>query len=127
MHKLNRWQWAAQVAVIGVGLALNAAQTVLAEVVPITLLHLNDIYEITPVEGGKRGGLARVATLRKQLLAKNRHTFTILAGDAFSPSALGTAKVNGERLAGKQMVVVMNYSSFVMVIVFSPQPSQSCN
>jgi 5'-nucleotidase len=112
MHGLNRWKWTAQVAVISVGLALNAVQTVLAEVVPITLLHLNDIYEITPVEGGQRGGLARVATLRKQLLAKNPHTFTILAGDAFSPSALGTAKVNGERLAGKQMVAVMNAVGF---------------
>lgn len=112
MNGLKRWKWAAQVAVMSVGLALSAAQIGLAEVVPITLLHLNDIYEITPVEGGRRGGLARVATLRKQLLAKNLHTFTILAGDAFSPSALGTAKVQGERLAGKQMIAVMNAVGF---------------
>jgi len=31
-----------------------------------------------------------------------------LSGDLFSPSALGTAKVDGERLAGKQMVAAMN-------------------
>lgn len=32
----------------------------------ITLLQLNDVYEITPVSGGAQGGMARVATLRKQ-------------------------------------------------------------
>ena len=74
----------------------------------ITLLQLNDVYEITPVANGKEGGLARVATLRQQLLAQNPNTYTILAGDMFSPSALGTAKVNGKRLAGKQMVAVLN-------------------
>ena len=82
--------------------------SVRGEQVDITLLHLNDVYEITPIAGGKVGGLARVATLRKRLLAKNPHTFTLLAGDCLSPSALGTAKVNGERLAGKQMIEVLN-------------------
>ena len=79
-----------------------------AGTVDITLLHLNDVYEITPVSGGKAGGLARVATLRERLLAENPRTYTILAGDCFSPSALGTAEVDGERLAGRQMVDVLN-------------------
>ena len=73
-----------------------------------TILHLNDVYEITPVEGGQSGGLARVATLRKRLLAEGRPVLTVLAGDFYSPSALGTARVDGERLAGKQMVAVLN-------------------
>jgi 5'-nucleotidase len=76
--------------------------------VKITLLHINDLYEITPVAGGAQGGLARVATLRKQLLEQNPNTFMILAGDVLSPSALGTATVDGQRLAGKQMVAVLN-------------------
>jgi 5'-nucleotidase / UDP-sugar diphosphatase len=84
----------------------------LAEIVNINLLQLNDIYEITPVEGGTRGGLARVATLRKQLYQANPRTYTFLAGDAFSPSALGTAKINGIPLAGQQMVAVMNALGF---------------
>ncbi|MBW4493768.1 MAG: bifunctional metallophosphatase/5'-nucleotidase [Oscillatoria princeps RMCB-10] len=54
------------------------------------------------------GGLARLATLRKQLLQKNPRTYTILAGDFLSPSALGAAKVNGEPLAGQQIVAVLN-------------------
>lgn len=76
--------------------------------VTVTILQMNDVYEITPIEAGRRGGLARVATLRKRLLEKNPNTLTVLAGDFFSPSAMGTAKVDGERLAGRQMVAVLN-------------------
>ena len=77
-------------------------------IITATLLQLNDIYEITPVQGGKAGGPARVATLLKRLEAENPHTYAILSGDFFSPSAIGTAMVDGERLAGKQMVAVLN-------------------
>ena len=73
-----------------------------------TVLHINDVYEITPVEGGRAGGLARVATLRQRLLAEGAPVLTVLAGDFYSPSALGTARVDGERLAGRQMVAVLN-------------------
>ncbi len=77
-------------------------------IVKLTLLQINDVYEITPISGGKEGGMARLATLRQQLLAQNPNTFMILAGDLVSPSALGTAVVDGERLAGKQMISVLN-------------------
>lgn len=77
-------------------------------IVKLTLLQINDVYEITPVSGGKEGGMARLATLRKQLVAQNPNTYMVLAGDLFSPSALGTAKVEGARLDGKQMVAVLN-------------------
>ncbi len=72
------------------------------------ILQLNDVYEITPVQGGKWGGLARVATVRRHLLCQNPNTLTIISGDFYSPSALGTAKVDNETLAGKQMVAVLN-------------------
>jgi 5'-nucleotidase/UDP-sugar diphosphatase len=74
----------------------------------ITFLHFNDVYEITPVEAGNAGGLARVARLRDTLKAQHPELITTLAGDYVSPSAVGTARVNGERLAGKQMVGVLN-------------------
>lgn len=83
--------------------------------VHINLLQMNDIYEMTPMLNGTQGGLARVSTLKKELQRHNPNTFTILAGDLFSPSALGTAKVLNEQtgqreaLAGKQMVDVMNH------------------
>lgn len=77
-------------------------------VVEVTLLHFNDVYEIGPIDAGEVGGLARVATLRKRLAAENPLTLTVLAGDFLSPSAIGTAVVDGERLAGRQMVAVLN-------------------
>lgn len=86
----------------------TAAPAAWAEIIKVTLLQLNDVYEITPVEGDRWGGLARVATLRQALLADNPNTFTLLAGDFLSPSALGTAKVDGEPLAGAQVVAALN-------------------
>ncbi len=77
-------------------------------VVALTFLQMNDVYELTPVSGGAEGGLARVATLRANLKAENPNTFTVLAGDLLNPSALSTATVDGQRLAGRQMVDVMN-------------------
>lgn len=86
----------------------TTGQAAWAEVIRVTVIQLNDVYEITPVEGGQRGGLARVASLRQQLLADNPNTITVLAGDLISPSALGTARVNGERLAGAHIIATMN-------------------
>ncbi|HYE57632.1 MAG TPA: metallophosphoesterase, partial [Rhodothermales bacterium] len=74
----------------------------------VTILHVNDVYEITPVENGLSGGLARLATLRRQLMSETPHVVTVLPGDFYSPSALGTARVDGEALAGRQMVAVLN-------------------
>lgn len=74
----------------------------------VTLLQINDLYEITPVGGGAWGGPARVATLLRRLEAWNPNTRAVIAGDFFSPSALGTAEVEGEPLAGRQMVAVLN-------------------
>ena len=79
-----------------------------AKPVAVTLVHLNDVYEILPVEGGKSGGLARVATVVRRLKAANPALLTTLAGDYLSPSALGTAIVDGQPLAGRQMVDVLN-------------------
>lgn len=77
-------------------------------VITITFLHTNDIYEIIPVSGGKLGGAARLATLKKQLLADNPNTYLTLGGDLYAPSGMSTAVVDGERLDGLQAVEVMN-------------------
>lgn len=74
----------------------------------VTIIHLNDVYEIMPVEGGKAGGLARVATVIGRLKAGRSPVLTVLGGDYLSPSALGTAIVDGRPLAGRQMVDVLN-------------------
>ena len=73
----------------------------------LTLLHLNDVYEILPSSGTNTGGLARVASLKKDL-SKTRPTFAVLAGDFIEPSPFGFAKVDGERLSGRQMISTLN-------------------
>ncbi|WP_408039636.1 bifunctional metallophosphatase/5'-nucleotidase [Tenacibaculum amylolyticum] len=80
-----------------------------------TILQLNDVYEIAPIQGGKFGGMARVASIYKQLQKENPNTMLVLAGDFLNPSLLGTIKVNGERIRGKQMVEVMNAMNFDLV------------
>ena len=96
----NRW-WI--VACLGV-LAWLAPPPCQAESIRVTLLQINDVYELQ-ARPGTPGGLARVAGLRAKLEQENPgHTFTILAGDALSPSALGMLNVDGEKLAGRQMV-----------------------
>ena len=79
------------------------------------ILQLNDVYEIAPIQGGKYGGMARVATVHENLLKENKNTMLVLAGDFLNPSLIGTMKVNGERVRGKQMVEVMNAMNFDLV------------
>lgn len=80
--------------------------------VEVNLLHVNDVYEISPLEGGKVGGMARLATLRKELIAKNPNTVTILAGDFLNPALISTFKYEGKSIKGKQMVEAMNAVGF---------------
>jgi 2',3'-cyclic-nucleotide 2'-phosphodiesterase (5'-nucleotidase family) len=54
-----------------------------------TFLQMNDVYELIPLSGGKKGGLARVATIRQLLRQENPNTITVMSGDVVSPSALG--------------------------------------
>lgn len=77
-------------------------------IIQINLLQLNDVYEIAPLEGGKFGGMARVATLKKQLLKNNPNTIAFLAGDFLNPSVIGTLKYEGKKIKGRQMVDAMN-------------------
>lgn len=76
-------------------------------IIEVVFLQLNDVYEISPLGDGL-GGLARVATVRKNLLRENPNTFTVLAGDFISPSAAGQLKHEGARLRGRQMIETLN-------------------
>lgn len=68
----------------------------------ITILQLNDVYQVSPVDRGKRGGLARVAALQKQIRQHSPHTLFLLSGDFISPS------VASRLFKGKQMVAALN-------------------
>ncbi|WP_238536505.1 bifunctional metallophosphatase/5'-nucleotidase [Stigmatella aurantiaca] len=78
------------------------------ETVHITLLHLNDVYQFTPLERGSVGGLARVATLRKRTLAESPNTLTLFAGDTLGPSVESLLEVNGKPLHGRHMIDAWN-------------------
>jgi 5'-nucleotidase / UDP-sugar diphosphatase len=80
--------------------------------IEITFLHVNDVYEISPLEGGKLGGMARIATLRKELIQQNPNTLTVLAGDFLNPALISIFKHEGKSIKGKQMVETMNAVGF---------------
>jgi 5'-nucleotidase len=68
----------------------------------LVILQLNDLYDITPVEKGRKGGLARVATLRDRIAAEAPHSIFVLAGDFLSPSTMSSM------FQGSQMVAALN-------------------
>lgn len=76
------------------------AQT--GETVRVTVLHVNDVYQFIPVDGGARGGLARLLTLKKQIKAENPNTIFTLGGDTLSPS------VETRTFRGAQMIDAWN-------------------
>jgi 5'-nucleotidase len=89
---------------------LLAGLSLQGQPVKLTVVQLNDVYEITPVQGGQAGGFARVATLVKQLKAQSPRdcVLVVLAGDFLSPSLYNSVEVNGQRIAGQQMVEAMD-------------------
>jgi 5'-nucleotidase len=88
-------------------LAWGLASAVVAEEVPFTILHFNDVYEIVPLSKDGPRLLARLAALRADLKTENPRTYSVLAGDCFSPSPMMEAKYQGKRLAGRQLVAVL--------------------
>jgi 5'-nucleotidase len=72
--------------------------------VRITLLQVNDVYQFAPVDGGTRGGLSRVSTLRKQIKGEAPNTLFLLAGDTISPS------IESNTYKGQQMIEAWNAS-----------------
>lgn len=67
---------------------------------PLTILQLNDVYSTVPVRD--TGGLARVATLKKQLTQPGHTTLMMLAGDFLSSSVDSTV------FKGEQMIEALN-------------------
>ena len=73
-----------------------------ADLLHVTLLQINDHYVLEPVDGGRRGGMARLATLVRDLKRENPSTIFALAGDTISPS------VESALMRGAQMVTALN-------------------
>ena len=81
----------------------------------ICILQLNDVYEIGPLNQGKEGGMAKVATIVKQQEARYQ-TFVVLAGDFVSPSVIGTTKIDGKRVYGRHMIDLLNKVGVDLVV-----------
>ncbi len=79
-----------------------AAQEPPPKTLRVTLLQLNDVYQISPVDKGRNAGLARVATLRKKVLGESPNTLFLLGGDTISPSVASSI------FKGEQMIAVWN-------------------
>jgi 5'-nucleotidase len=77
-------------------------QTQSSNCVRITLLQVNDVYQFMPVDRGTQGGLARVSTLRKQIMKDSPNTLFLFSGDTISPS------VESIQLKGQQMIDAWN-------------------
>ncbi|HZB28201.1 MAG TPA: metallophosphoesterase, partial [Gemmatimonadales bacterium] len=67
---------------------------------PVRFLSINDVYVIDTMDNG-RGGLARVATVRRRLADQGPVLF-VLAGDFLSPS------LSTKYFQGRQMIDVLN-------------------
>jgi len=82
-----------------------------ADVAKVTILHLNDTYQMTPADGGKRGGLARVLAVKKRVLQENPNTLMTLGGDTLSPS-VETRTYRGAQMIDAWNAVGLDYSVF---------------
>ena len=79
---------------------LTAALPAFAQEARLTLLQINDVYQISPQRGA--GGLAELMTLLKRERAGAEHHLTTLGGDLISPSVMSGLT------EGAQMVALMN-------------------
>jgi 2',3'-cyclic-nucleotide 2'-phosphodiesterase (5'-nucleotidase family) len=86
------------------------------EKLEVTFVQVNDVYEIAPLSGGE-GGMARVATLKKQQLALNPNTFLVMAGDFVSPSIFNSLQYEGKAVRGKQMIEAMNTAGMDLAVL----------
>ena len=84
--------------------------------IDITFVQINDVYEITPLANGTEGGMARVATLKKEYVEKNPNTLLVIAGDFVSPSVYNSLQYQGTRIRGKQMIESLNAAGLDLAI-----------
>jgi 2',3'-cyclic-nucleotide 2'-phosphodiesterase (5'-nucleotidase family) len=89
-------------AVVQVGCVSRGAPAADGDLVRLTFLQINDAYALGPVDGGRRGGMARLATLVREVKRENPNTIFGIGGDFLSPSVESTF------LQGAQMVAALD-------------------
>lgn len=93
---IRRWLLAAAV------LGLLAAQASAQAPITLTFMHFNDTYQLGAVDGGKAGGMDRIAYVIKQIRAQDPEAQLLFAGDLISPS------MESSIFKGAQMIEGMN-------------------
>ena len=79
--------------------------------VRVTLLQVNDVYQFTPVDNGKRGGLGRILTLKRQIETESPNTIFMMAGDTISPS-VESITYRGAQMIDAWNLVGLDYATF---------------
>jgi len=80
-------------------------------IVRVTLLQVNDVYQFAPVDDGKRGGIARLLTLKQKIEKESPHTIFMLAGDTISPS-VESITYKGAQMIDAWNVAGLDYATF---------------
>ncbi len=93
---IHRWLLVAAV------LGLLAAQAAAQAPITLTFMHFNDTYQLGAVDGGKAGGMDRIASVIKQIRAQDPEAQLLFAGDLISPS------MESSIFKGAQMIEGMN-------------------
>jgi 2',3'-cyclic-nucleotide 2'-phosphodiesterase (5'-nucleotidase family) len=97
---LSRLVFLAAIALLPAAAVCTQEQPAFRKGAQVTLLQINDVYETGPVNG--LGGLARVATLKRNVAAAGSTPLVILAGDFLSSSVASSI------FKGKQMIDGLN-------------------
>ncbi|MGE0126789.1 MAG: bifunctional UDP-sugar hydrolase/5'-nucleotidase [Blastocatellales bacterium] len=95
--------------VAGIALVFSVHAQTQPDRLRVTILQLNDVYQTLPMDNGKSGGLARVATLRKKIMAESPNTLFLLAGDTISPS-VASSVFKGEQMIAAWNAMGLDYS-----------------
>jgi 5'-nucleotidase len=77
----------------------------------VTLLHVNDVYQMSSVDQGRAGGVARLATLKRQIAVQNANVLFLLGGDTLSPSVASTL------FKGRQMIDAWNAAGLDVAVL----------
>ena len=109
MQYLFRWMLAVMVAAV-VSCSSSRRTTTARDdgKLEAVFVQVNDVYEIAPTSAGKAGGMARVASIKKEYTRQNANTFLVVAGDFVSPSIYNSLTFQNTRIRGKQMIEAMN-------------------
>jgi 2',3'-cyclic-nucleotide 2'-phosphodiesterase (5'-nucleotidase family) len=107
--------WTRGVLAAAVAIALVACASVgeraANDLLRLTLLQINDHYVLDPVDGGRRGGMARLATLVREIRRENPNTIFALAGDFLSPSVESTY-LQGAQMIGALDAIGLDLATF---------------